>query len=100
MYTAKNCPQRIDDVTVMDSMTFDRDGHVLGYHYRLSGAADSIGALDFKAMRQSIIDRLSNSPAMKTYKEKGYSFRYVYHSDKHPETVLFECLIEQSDYDK
>lgn len=97
-YTEKKCPARIGDNTMIDSLVFNKDTHTLSYHYTLSGNADSkeqVMALDAKDL---LTKQLRNDPSTKTYKDAGYSFRYVYHSEKDKGEILVEVTITEKDY--
>ena len=39
-YTRKNCPAKMDNNSILDSLTFERETHTLHYYYRLTGFAD------------------------------------------------------------
>ena len=39
-YTRKNCPAKMDNNIVLDSLTFERETHTLHYYYKLTGFAD------------------------------------------------------------
>ena len=97
-YTAKNCPARMDQNIILDSLTFERDTHTLHYYYRLTGLADKEGALDSLEAIKTLKDGLKNTTAMKTYKDNGYNFAYTYHSEKDPQKVLFEATFTEKDY--
>ena len=40
-YTEKQCPRRMDDYTMMDSLTFDRASRTLTYYYTMEGMLDT-----------------------------------------------------------
>ena len=42
-YTAKNCPAKMEENVIIDSLTFERATHTLHYYYRLTGTADKEG---------------------------------------------------------
>lgn len=96
-YTQKNCPAKIDEFTVMDSMTFDTPTHTLKYYYRLTGTADR-EVLEQERMRKALLDALKNSTSMKAYKDAGYNFEYSFRSEKAPEVVLFSAKFTEKDY--
>ena len=98
VYTAKNCPSKIDENIIIDSMTFERSTHTLHYYYRMTGIADSVGVLSIEGVKSTLVKDLRNTTAMKAYKDAGYSFAYTYRSDKHPDTSLYDVLIRAEDY--
>ena len=97
-YTAKNCPARMDQNIILDSLTFERNTHTLHYYYRLTGIADNEEKLDSLKAVKTLKDGLKNTTAMKTYKDNGYNFAYTYHSEKDPKKVLFEATFTEKDY--
>ena len=97
-YTAKNCPAKMGDNIILDSLTFEKGSHTLHYYYRLTGNADKEGVLDSLEAMKTLKDGLRNTTAMKTYKDNGYNFTYTYHSEKDPKKVLFEATFTEKDY--
>ena len=97
-YTAKNCPARMDQNIILDSLTFERNTHTLHYYYRLTGIADNEEKLDSLKAVKTLKDGLKNTTAMKTYKDNGYNFTYTYHSERDPKKVLFEATFTEKDY--
>ncbi len=97
-YTKKNCPAKIDETLYMDSLTFEKATCTFGYHYKLIGMADTIAAIEPERQRKSLVDGIKNATVLRDYKDKGYSFKYSYHSGKSPETVYYETTITAEDY--
>lgn len=98
MYSQKNCPARLGQNITIDSMTFDVTTHTLHYYYRLSGVADSVGAMQTDDVRQTLLKDLRNTTSMKAYKDAGYNFAYTYRSEKNPATVLYDVTLTADDY--
>ena len=98
VYTEKNCPSKLGDNIIIDSMTFEVATHTLHYHYRLTGVADSVGALSIDDVKATLLKDLRNTTSMKAYKDAGYSFAYTYRSEKNPETVLYDVTLTTDDY--
>ena len=97
-YTRKNCPAPIDKTMILDSMTFEKDSHTFCYYYRMTGAADTEGAIDWDKAKDALRHALKNTTAMKMYKDAGYSFRYVYRSEKDPTKVWKDVTLTKNDY--
>ena len=97
-YTAKNCPAKMEENVIMDSLTFERATHTLHYYYRLTGFADKEGALDTAVAKKALKDGLKNTTSMKVYKDNEYNFAYTYHSSNDPKKVLFEVTFTKNDY--
>jgi hypothetical protein len=98
LYTKKNCPAKIAENITMDSLTFELPTHTLHYYYTLSGIIDSIGLLNPETARSSLLKELRNTTSMLGYKEAGYRFAYTYRSQKDPDTVLFDMVFTEKDY--
>ena len=97
-YTAKNCPAKLNENVIMDSMTFERATHTLHYYYRLTGILDKEDAMDTVMASKTLKDGLKNTTSMKVYKENGYNFTYTYRSEKSPDKILFELKLTKKDY--
>ena len=95
--TSKKCPSRIDENTQIDSMTFDKSTHTLAYWYHLTGKADNPEIFKRVNLRKSLIEQIKNSTSMQAYKDAGYSFRYVYRSQKENK-VYFDDTVTKKDY--
>ena len=99
-FTKKHCPTMVDKLVRLDSMTFDRTTHTIGYAYTLTGQIDDAEVISRNNPRQLLLSQVENSTHLKLYKEAGYSFRYVYYSTKKKGTKLFEATFHQHDYDR
>ena len=100
LYTEKNCPARIDEFLLIDSLTFEAGTHTLHYYYTLTGVADTMGVLCDSIAREPLLKQLKNTTAMGAYKEKGYNFTYTYYSQKHPEKLVYETTFTEADYNQ
>ena len=99
MYTQKNCPAKMSDNLILDSMVFEADTHTIHYYYTLTAEADSVGLFG-DTQRKVLKTDLKNTTALAAYKEAGYRFAYTYHSQKDPEVVLFEAIFSEKDYNQ
>ena len=97
-YTKTKCPVPCDKYTTIDSLVFDADSHTLIYYYTLKATADSAGLISVENARNALLQEAKNSTKIRLYKEHGYSFRYIYHSQRNPETVLLDILLKKEDY--
>lgn len=97
-YTKTKCPVPCDKYTTIDSLVFDADSHTLIHYYTLKAAADSAGMISVENARNALLQETKNSTKIRLYKEHGYSFRYIYHSQRNPETVLLDILLKKEDY--
>lgn len=99
-YTEKQCPQRMDICTIMDSLTYDQSTHTLTYYYTLEGELDTDSMMNKEncgkiedLLRKNVI----NSVNLKTYKEHGINFSYCYYS-KATGKVRFQTCFTPDDY--
>ncbi|MDY3848838.1 MAG: hypothetical protein SOZ58_11060 [Prevotella sp.] len=92
-FTRKKCPSRIDDNIIIDSMTFDRERHVIGYWYTATGLADNPKVFAKTDMKKTLINQVHNSTSLKSYRDAGYSFRYVYRSASKKD-ILFDTTVK------
>ena len=83
---------------ILDSMSFDKASHTIGYHYSVKGLLDDAELINRNMPRDLLLKEVKNSPHLKLYKEAGYNFRYVYYSTKKKGTQLFEATFRKSDY--
>lgn len=99
-FNQRDAGRRIDEYTIMDSMSFDASTLTLGYHYTLEGEADDstliTGELRQKN-RESLLGNIRGSIAMREYKEQGCTFLYVY-SSRRTGMVMMKEEISPKDY--
>ena len=98
VYTKKNCPAPISMEIILDSMTFEASTHTISYHYMLTGRLDSPDALNKENARAALLGELKNTTTMRDYKEQGYNFQYIYHSQKQPDVILLNVHLTENDY--
>lgn len=99
-YTMKYCPKRMNDYTMMDSLTFDQTSNSLCYYYSLEGILDndSIFSPDVTdTFTEQIKKELTNSVELKAYKEKDINFCYLYISKSTGKT-LYRVNFTPEDY--
>ena len=97
-YTEKHCPAPIAHQVTMDSMTFDKATHTFGYYYTLSGTLDDSAYIRRNNPYEMLLQQVKNSTYLKIYKDEDYNFRYIYNSQKHKGTVLFDETFKSKDY--
>ena len=97
-YTRKNCPAKMDNNIVLDSLTFERETHTLHYYYKLTGFADQDSVAKNIDAVNILKEELRNTTTLKLYKDNHYRFAYTYRSEKNPEKVLLDVLLTDKDY--
>ena len=97
-YTRKNCPAKMDNNSILDSLTFERDTHTLHYYYRLTGFADNDSIVEKLDAANILKNELRNTTTLKLYKDNHYRFAYTYRSEKDPKKVLLDFVFTDKDY--
>ena len=97
-FTKRKCPSAVAQEMIIDSMTFDRASHTIQYYYKLTGNSDRIDAYEKDKARNLLKNELKNTTQVMTYKEEGYNFRYIYYSEKNPQTIYLDILLTEKDY--
>ena len=100
VYTEKNCPAKLSETLRMDSLTFETATRTLHYYYTLTGTADVDSMQGQDNIRQALLNELKNTTSVKAYKDAGYTFDYIYYSEKNPGKKLFEANFTTKDYQK
>ena len=72
--------------------------HTIAHYYKLTGNSDRADAYEKDQARELLKNELKNTTQVMVYKEAGYSFRYIYYSEKNPETVYLDILLTEKDY--
>ena len=97
-YTRKNCPAKMDNNSILDSLTFERETHTLHYYYRLTGFADNDSIVEKLDAANILKNELRNTTTLKLYKDNHYRFAYTYRSEKDPKKVLLDFVFTDKDY--
>ena len=97
-YTRKNCPAKMDNNIILDSLTFERETHTLHYYYKLTGFADQDTIVKKLDAVNILKEELRNTTTLKLYKDNHYRFAYTYRSEKNTEKVLLDVLLTDKDY--
>ena len=97
-FTKRKCPSAVAQDMIIDSMTFDRASHTVQYYYKLTGASDRPDAYPKDQAKDLLKNALKNTTQVMSYKEAGYNFRYIYYSEKNPQTIFLDILLTEKDY--
>ena len=97
-FTKRKCPSAVAQNMIVDSMTFERASHTVQYYYKLTGASDRADAYQKDQARDLLKNALKNTTQVMAYKEAGYRFRYIYYSEKNPQTIYLDILLTEKDY--
>ena len=97
-FTKRKCPSMVAQDIIIDSMTFVRASHTIIHYYKLSGASDRPDVFPKDKAKDLLKTALKNTTQVMVYKEEGYNFRYVYYSEKNPQTVYLDLVLTEKDY--
>lgn len=100
-FTEKQCPKKISEGVVLDSMTYSKTLRCLSYHYTLCGKIDDAKLVqgNIGMFRNQLLSMITNSVELKRAKDEGMSFRYVYNSASSHKQLVSITLCKE-DYDK
>lgn len=98
-YSKKNCPRAINQMMVLDSMTFDKATSTFYHYYTISGASDDREHFEKnkEEMRKGLIKELHDNTSLRVYKDAGFCYRYVMYA-KSDGSVLFDTTLKKEDY--
>ena len=101
IYTEKQCPIKVSEGVVLDSMTYSKSTRSLSYHYTVSGKLDDATLIqnNINTIRNGLMKGISNSVELKQAKEEGIYFRYLYTSAS-THKQFAKITISKSDYNK
>ena len=68
-YTRRNCPMKMDNNSILDSLVFERSTHTIHYYYTLTGFADQDSILEKVNAVEVLRNEVKNSTALRIYKE-------------------------------
>lgn len=101
-YTLKQCPRRMDQATVLDSMVYDIPSRTLCYYYTMENVLDDKNVLTDElrsTFKEQLRKAIAGSIDLKKHKERGVAFEYRYYSQK-DKTLLMKERIEAEEYQK
>lgn len=101
-WTETNCPKQIDEITTLDSMTYDAKRGAVQYWYKVSGMGDSPlfwaeakGRME--TIKQEYIKDIRQSTEIKELVARERSFEYIYTSASNGNR-LFTVFVTPEDY--
>lgn len=79
-FTEKQCPKKISEGVVLDSMTYSKALRCITYHYTMSGKLDDAKLVQGNSnmIHDGLRSTIANSVELKRAKDAGVNFRYVY----------------------
>lgn len=96
-FTEKNCPMKVSEYIMNDSMTYEKETRTIHYYYSIHGKADTT-ALDKKKAKAELIKGVKDATGIRNYKEKGFNFAYTYFSTKNKNQILLDIRVTPKEY--
>ncbi len=99
-YSQTQCPRRIDPYTILDSIVYNADSKELSHYYSVQDTLDNENVYTedvCREFRNKLLSNIRNSIGMKTYKEHGVTFTYIYRSDKF-NRIYLDIKFTKADY--
>lgn len=98
-YTAQYCPTPYQGNTRTDSIGFNRATRTFNYYYLVNGKLDDarIFTARHDTLRTILLSGLKEDTRNKAFKDKGYSFHYVFRSAS-SKKVLLDVVFHKKDY--
>lgn len=95
----KQCPMVIDEVTKLDSTTYNADENIFSYYYTLTGAADDSSAIESmkSEMEKAIPETIKQTEEMKIFREMDVTMDYIYLSGT-TKQELFKVQVTPDQY--
>ena len=99
--TANNCPQKIGEGIVMDSLTYNIESKTMSYYYSLSKEHINEESLrkNIAKFRESLLTSIVSSVELRSMKEHSVNFCYIYRYSDSGKEVL-RVLFTAKDYSK
>jgi hypothetical protein len=101
-YTIENCPLRMDQYTMLDSMVYHIDGKVMSYHYSLSGVMDTDSihnSTTYNAFHDMLLNNILQNTGLHELRQHNVSFQYIYISSTTGKEYM-RLNFTPSDYNK
>lgn len=98
-YTAQYCPTPYSGNTRTDSIGFSRSTRTFHYYYLVNGKLDDARIFTARrdTLRSILLSGLKEDTQNKVFKDKGFSFHYVFRSAS-TKKVLLDVVFHQKDY--
>lgn len=96
-FTEKNCPMKVSEYIMNDSMTYEKDTRTIHYYYSIHGKADTT-AIDKKKAKAELLKGVKDATGIRNYKAKNFNFAYTYFSTKNKGQILLDVVITPKEY--
>lgn len=103
-YTRTHCPHRIDEGTVLDSVTYCYgEERIYTRYMTVEGVADDDSVCTpelVKQLREVLLLDIRSELQLRHMRDAGVTFRCVYYSKKEPGLMRLDMLFTPEDYNK
>lgn len=96
-FTEKQCPQEVEEGTMLDSLVYLPTSHTLTHYYSVNPANEKILKDKTPLLHHMLVQRTANDIVYKSVKDKGVTFKYVYYSES-KKTIVYETQVEAHEY--
>ena len=99
-YTAKYCPTPVSNYTRTDSVLFYKATRTYTYYCTLTDKMDDPSIINQyrQVLHDQILASIRQSTNIKAYKDAGFIFCYICHSQKNPRQVLYTDKFPPKEY--
>ena len=97
-YTAHHCPLEMEEGTRLDSLTYDIQKRDYTFWYTLSPLNEEHFYENASMVRPMLVDRVQTDDKAKTIREHEVNFRFVYRSEAHKDSVIYDTRVTPSEY--
>lgn len=99
-YTKKFCPTPPQNNVVTDSLVFHKTTRTQTYNMHFTGElddAEAIGKVKDKLVA-AMLENVRHDTGLQTYKDEGFTFEYIYRSEKNPQQIILQMKFGPKDY--
>lgn len=90
-FTEKNCPQRLQNGMIYDSLVFEPQSRTIHHYYTITGAGDNPEVFRKKKgeLHKAEKESIESDVSTKTYRDRGFRFKVTVRSQKNQGMILF-----------
>lgn len=96
-YTNDHCPQRVDEGTLLQRVSYDPVKRVYTFHYQLSAPYAAALVTRESALREAIVGQLKDDVDYQKLKAEGITFAYEYRSQS-DNRLIYRTEVSASEY--
>ena len=96
-YTANNCPQQVEEGTMLDSVSYDIKSHTYTLHYSVNTQNEQALQQKGTMLHQLLLNELRNDVNYKEVKDNNVTFNYVYRS-ANTGLIVYQTNIPATEY--